>query len=371
MVDFETPIPMGEEELETDDPMSALMALSREQQRRREEALARLRDLSQQHGTQAQGLRSVALLSSFGQNPLLQGLQREAGAQSAQLQGMAMQAEGRADGTERGGVDPLGFARLQQMAEHQRKQQELAEQKLAQQTETAAAKAQAAKDKAAGGATAKAQTAEEKRAEKLWKDTESLRKEFTNLPDVKDFTEFDAAYKGLQSALKRPGGVGSAAAIFSFMKLIDPGVAVMEGDVERIRAASGPAAKFADLYEYAKSGNTLPETVRKELGGMADDLYGLRKERHEARREQYRGLAKKRGMDPESVLPPMPSPVQRIPATQALPSGPAGSLLLESPPGKTGGTGELVKVVSPDGKPGRIPRANLEKAKAKGYKEVP
>jgi hypothetical protein len=394
-MDFALPVPLDENETPETAPLSAvapinpLMALflkqqkeQQERQRRQEEANSVIReDVSRQRG-QAQALRNVALISSFGANPLLRGLQDETGNQGAQLEGLAARSEVRIAPPEGRGIDPLGIARLQQLAEYQKGRLELDHEKEARQKAeaeakkaAAEAKAKAATAKAAASAAEKAKKEEDKRAEVMWKSAESMRKEFSNLPDVKDFTEFEDSYKGLQSALKRPGGVGSAAAIFNFMKLIDPGVAVMEGDVDRIRASAGPAAKFADLYEYAKSGNTLPDTVRKELGGMADELYGIRKERHDGRRKQYEGLAKKRGVDPDSVLPPVLSPAmeppQRTPAHQAMPPGPGGSLLLGPPPTapKTGGNTVRVKVNGQELPP--MPRANLEEAKkraaAKGY----
>lgn len=364
-MDFEAPVPLEEEEApEAADPLAALTALARQQQAQREAALARLRALSQQQAGQAQGARGLSVVASFGQNPLLQGLQRTAEGQSGQLQGMAERTGAQAMGLERGGgIDPLGIARLAQMAEYQKGQQELGRDRLEQQK----ALAEAARIKAAAGAAGKARTAEEKRAEKLWKDAESMRKEFTNLPDVKEFAPFENAYKGLRAALAKPGGVGSTAAIFNFMKLIDPGVAVMEGDVERIRASAGPAAKFADLYEYAKSGNTLPATVRSELEAMAGELYAIRKERYEERRKQYEGLAKKRGVDPGDVLPPSTSAIstpQRIPVTQALPPGPGGSLLLGTAPAAQAPATDTVRVKI-NGKERPIPRNKVEAFRAR------
>lgn len=65
---------------------------------------------------------------------------------------------------------------------------------------------------------------------------------------------------------------------------------------------------------------------------------------------------------------------------QVLPTDGSGNMTLDSPPPKgrgptlppsrPGAAEELVKVVSPTGVPGSIPRKNLQKALAKGYREV-
>jgi hypothetical protein len=364
MADSALPAPLEEEQEEDGGVAAPLMALLRQQQAQRTRENAALQQAVGLQRARAQGVRSLGLLSSFGSNPLLRNLQGEAGQQAGAFEGMAARMEGRMDAGR--DLDPLGIARLQQAAEKMAQDRALAMERLGFQKEAAEAKAEAARQKAAAGAGKKAKTDEEKHAEKLWKAAESMRKEFSTLPDVKEFTPFKMAYQGLRSALSKPGGVGSTAAIFNFMKLIDPGVAVMEGDVERIRASAGPAAKFADLYEYAKSGNTLPATVRTELEGMAGELYGIRKSQYETRRKQYRDLAKKRGVAPDDVLPPLDDETPqraatRTPAATAMPTGAGGALSLEDVPTPPGAE-EMVPMISPKGARKMVPRSKVDAA---------
>lgn len=149
--------------------------------------------------------------------------------------------------------------------------------------EEAEAKGKEAKDKAAG----------------------DLRKELQAIPEVKSFFgETEPSYKVFKQAIKGDSGSAGTTAIFTFMKLIDPGVAVMEGDVDRIRKAGGPAAAYADLYQYALTGNPLPAKVRKELEQQADMIYGVKEKAAVERIGQYRGLATEGGADPNRVAPP-------------------------------------------------------------------
>lgn len=73
----------------------------------------------------------------------------------------------------------------------------------------------------------------------------------------------------------------------------------------------------------------------------------------------------------------LPEPTAKHP-DQVLPTGGRGNMTLAPPPAKraapaptsAAGPEEMVKVVSPAGVPGSIPRKNLQKALAKGYREV-
>jgi hypothetical protein len=376
VADFETPIPLEEgpdegAEAAPDDPMSALMALSREQQRRRDEALTRLRALSQQQGAQAQGLRSLALISSFGQNPLLQGLQREAGSQGAQLQGMASQAEGRADMLDRGGgLDPLGFARLQQMAEHQRKQNELAGQRLAQQAEAARLKAEAAKNKAAAGAAA----AEKKRADKLAnadkKSIDDLRKEFEGLKVVKDYRDASVAHDKVKAAFAAPSAANDMAGIYAVMKVYDPGSVVKETEFANAENAKGVPDWLRAKWNKVREGERLTDEQRADFARSAEGQFGAHRNAYEEQAIRYADLAPAGnaervigGPPPKRKQSPASPTGGRTPATQALPQGPGGSLLLESPPGASS---ETVRVkINGVERPTPVKRSQLEAMKKK------
>lgn len=367
-----------------DDPMGALMALSRAQQQRREEALARLRRLSEQQGAQAQGLRNMALLSSFGQNPLLQGLQREAGTQGAQLQGMAMQAEGRADVMDRSGLDPLGIARLQQMADYQRKQQELgearlaqqqglAEMKLAQQQEEAAAKAEAARQKAtAGAAAAKAQSGKKEDAAGI-KLEGDLRKEFQALPAYKNYQLALVAFDQIQRSAKDPSPAGDIAVITNYMRSLDPTTGVKEQEFQNAQSAGGFDDKARAGWERIMSGKRLSDTQRQDFVRAAESNTRALKDPYDRAAKYYKGLAESYKVNPERVGTPVgmdmeteptqvTAPVQRTPAAQALPPGPGGSLLLGPVMERNTGQADSVRVKI-NGQEIRLPRANLEAAR--------
>lgn len=150
--------------------------------------------------------------------------------------------------------------------------------------------------------------AEKKLKEEQTKAADKLRTEFQDLPEVKAFrSNTEPNYKIFKKAVANPTGAAGTTTIFTFMKLIDPGVAVMGGDVDLIRASGGPAAKYADLLQYAQTGNPLPAKVRKELDEMADVIYAAKSKQVDDAVSRYRGLASDTGSDPDRVA------VQRVP----------------------------------------------------------
>lgn len=132
--------------------------------------------------------------------------------------------------------------------------------------------------------------------------TAALRREFASLPEVKNYKEVDASYRSLQETAKDTSGPGGIATIFNVMKILDPGVAVMSGDVELIRASGGPAARYANLYEQVLSGNPLPPAVRENLLKVADSVYRSKRAARDEAGKQYTQMARELGYDPRHVV---------------------------------------------------------------------
>jgi hypothetical protein len=113
MADFALPVPLEEEEQEEGGAAAPLMALLRQQQAQRAQANAALQQAVGKQRAQAQGMRSLGFLSSFGANPILQGLRQEAGQQAGAFEGMAARGEAQAQRTA-SDVNPLDILRLEQ-----------------------------------------------------------------------------------------------------------------------------------------------------------------------------------------------------------------------------------------------------------------
>lgn len=165
--------------------------------------------------------------------------------------------------------------------------------------------------------------AEKANAKAPQKAATDYRKEFNLLQPVKDFYGIEAAYEGVKDSIEDMSGTGSTSIIFNYMKMLDPGVAVMEGDVARIRSSGGPAAQYADMYGKLLKGNDLPPEVRKDIIKRATGLFNVRKKQFNSLATRFRGLAEKAGANPDDVamLLDMDEPAPGAATPAATPTG--------------------------------------------------
>ncbi len=104
----------------------------------------------------------------------------------------------------------------------------------------------------------------------------------------------------VRQSLDRADGFGDISAINAFQRMIDPGVAVREGDVALIQSA---IAKFdqlnpAFLLKKLQSGDKLDATTRKRMSELAETIYDVRaKAANETTIPRYKELSKRAGVD--------------------------------------------------------------------------
>jgi hypothetical protein len=137
---------------------------------------------------------------------------------------------------------------------------------------------------------------------KLNKAAETLRKEFNGLPVVKDFNDVDAAYGKMKRASESPSAAGDLSLIFGYMKMLDPGSTVREGEFANAQNAGGVDDKVASAYNQVVDGQRLTPDQRKDFLGRARQLYDTHAEQLNTAAERYSGIAKKSGADPEDVV---------------------------------------------------------------------
>lgn len=179
----------------------------------------------------------------------------------------------------------------------------------------AAAKAQAEKDKAeerrlraAGAAAARAQRAADKESAAEakaktagFKSSMDLRKEFNGLPEVKDFKDVDVAFRKIQSAVKNVSAAGDLSLIFQYMKMLDPGSTVREGEFANAQNAGGIDDKVRAAYNNVTQGQRLTESQRADFLAQARGVHEAQRQQFDSAREMFRALAEKGGIDPDDV----------------------------------------------------------------------
>lgn len=132
-------------------------------------------------------------------------------------------------------------------------------------------------------------------------DPSALRKEFNALPEVKQFQEVDAAYRKIQSAAKNVSAAGDLSLIFSYMKMLDPGSTVREGEFANAQNAGGVDDKLIAAYNNVRAGQRLTDSQRADFVNQAGQLYEAQRQQFSAAAKRYQGFATKKGLTPEDV----------------------------------------------------------------------
>lgn len=131
-------------------------------------------------------------------------------------------------------------------------------------------------------------------------DAAKLRGEFTKISS--DFRKQNAAFGRVQASANKPSAAGDLALIFNFMKVLDPGSTVREGEFATAQNAAGVDNRVRALYGQLLSGERLSPMQRRDFYSRATSLYQDATAQHEQARAQYSNLATKMGLNPEHVI---------------------------------------------------------------------
>jgi hypothetical protein len=121
--------------------------------------------------------------------------------------------------------------------------------------------------------------------------------------DVQNFGVVRDNARRIKGALNQGTGYGDLAAIFAFMRVLDPISVVRETEFANAEAASGWLQRTLNLPEKAVQGNRLTPLARKKINAMTESLYRTQKQTYDRKVEQYRRISKKVGVDPALVIP--------------------------------------------------------------------
>lgn len=133
-----------------------------------------------------------------------------------------------------------------------------------------------------------------------FKNSKDLRQEF--IGQSKDFKQISDAFGRIQAAGKNPSAAGDLALIFNYMKLLDPGSTVREGEFATAQNSAGIPERVRAMYNNATKGERLTEQTRQDFLGRADSLYKSQEQGQGQIENVYRGLAERAELDPTNVL---------------------------------------------------------------------
>lgn len=157
-------------------------------------------------------------------------------------------------------------------------------------------KAQAAEAKASA---ASAREAERGAAQNI-RTEKQLRSELNMLG--KDFRIVQDSYATINTIAKNaPSAAGDLSLIFSYMKLLDPGSTVREGEQATAENARGVPEQVRNIWNKVITGEKMTPEQRQDFLSQAESQYQTKREIQGQRETQYKELAKRMGVKPENV----------------------------------------------------------------------
>ena len=154
----------------------------------------------------------------------------------------------------------------------------------------------------------------------------TARREFTSLPAVRGFAEQASAYGRVVASAEDPSPAGDLALIFNYMKVLDPGSVVREGEFATAQNAGSVDQRTRSLYNRILEGTRLSPEQRADFLNRAGRIYQGAEQQYRSVADQYAEFARAAGLPVEQVIPDFSyyGGVQEAPAPQAAPAAPAG-----------------------------------------------
>jgi hypothetical protein len=129
---------------------------------------------------------------------------------------------------------------------------------------------------------------------------QGLRKEYTAL--TSDLRGAQGSLSRMRAGAQANSGAGDIAMVYSYMKMLDPGSTVMQGEYATAEQTGGLPAQVVGLYNKIISGQRLTPAQRQEFLGAAGAIVKDREQQFERTRQQFEGIAKSSGADPSRIM---------------------------------------------------------------------
>jgi hypothetical protein len=131
-------------------------------------------------------------------------------------------------------------------------------------------------------------------------DVAGMRKEFTNQSG--DFIKVRDAYNKIEATARNPSPAGDMALIFNYMKMLDPGSTVREGEYATAQNAGSVPDRVWAQYNKAVAGESLAPPQRADFLKQSKNLYTSQLKTQKQLEEVYRGHARRAGFNPDDVV---------------------------------------------------------------------
>lgn len=131
------------------------------------------------------------------------------------------------------------------------------------------------------------------------KGEQALRKEFEGVS--KNHLDVRRSYGRILSS--NNDAAGDISMIFGYMRMLDPGSVVREGEFATAQNAAGVPDIIRNMYNRAINGQRLNPDQRDMFKAQAGKLYQSSESEYAARKNQFERLAQRYGFEPTRVIP--------------------------------------------------------------------
>lgn len=116
------------------------------------------------------------------------------------------------------------------------------------------------------------------------------------------FQQVNDAYGRIQASGKNPTAAGDLALIFNYMKMLDPGSTVREGEFATAQNSGSAWDLIGAKYNKILSGERLAPTQRSDFLDRSKQLYKSQEQVYQKTIDNYTEIAKRNNLDPRNVI---------------------------------------------------------------------
>lgn len=126
-----------------------------------------------------------------------------------------------------------------------------------------------------------------------------LRRELSSNTTLKRAQEVKEAYRKIQTV--NDNAAGDMSLIYGYMKILDPGSTVREGEFANAQNSAGIPERVRNLYNRAQSGDRLGPDQRLQFKKEAENIYAVNKGEEDRVLSNYKNIAQRNGLNFSNV----------------------------------------------------------------------
>lgn len=129
---------------------------------------------------------------------------------------------------------------------------------------------------------------------------EGLRREFRSLAEP--YFQVRDSFTRIEAVATNPSPAGDLALIFNYMKMLDPGSTVREGEFATAQNSGSVPQRIWARYNQIIEGTRLTDEQRTDFLGQSRRLMTDQERQYQAIQNQYGGIARRLGLNPQNVM---------------------------------------------------------------------